>query len=1528
MIPGGIADKLGNRYEAKWLVRSLMDVIADKAHWLSFESVETEYQGFEFAIGRGEITEWHQTKVNAPKGNWTINALKKEGVLKAFANRLSADENAHCFFVSQDNAKDFRTLTEKARTANLHDQYAEILSDVQNNSFQQLKKEWQQPDEVIFDWLKRSYLEIIPERELDSFIESHGDLYFQSGGKAAFPNLRDILENNFNKTLTSESARNAIKLQGVLKFKEWAFDPTIQQRLKDETEAYLQTYTPFGAGGETIPRGQSSTLVDEILKSDGPELVLLTGIAGSGKSGIVRSAIEQLRELKVPHLAFRVDHYLSCDSREELGKKLTGREESTVSTLKRIFPTTPSILFIDQVDAVSEVSGRDGRVKEVIFRLITDAHNFGDVRIVVVCRTFDLDSDPRLKRLKETNRTKHIDVPLLDWKADIEPLLKNKGVDASSLNEPQRQLLRLPINLAVFLEIDDSEFSFHSRSNLHEKLIEKKQRTITKNRKPPWSLVQPLTDMCTWMSERQKLSAPVSVLDAYPNAVDILTSEGMIISSRGQVNFFHESFFDHVYARAFINHDLSLVDLLTATEQHLFRRTQARQILEALRQNDSQRYLIELSSVLSSNDIRFHIKTAICQWLNSVEKPSEQEFEIISRFDEQNRKFHQFFRSAVLATYAWFDLLNEKSWIRKQLDGDDTERAETVLWWLSTIAGERPAEIASLLRSWWGGDTERADRLLNWFGFVRRNKPDDDFLQLFEDVINSHPKDLFQNQGRDRIMMLLHIGGEKSPERCGRILHSLFEAWFELNPGHNPFERDELKAIDTHSLAELAKKAPQAFLHGMTDAIVRSIDMVVAEGNTGGNWYSFNYRTYTGHRFGFDEFLGMYRSVLRKVVQEIPEIAINYLDKLDPHKHQCLMHLHLEAIQANPTYFGNRLPALVSNEMIFDAGWHGADWLSFAHACHEAFPHLSSGEKKVLEQAILDHTPEIDLAIRVLKEINQKGETEPFWTKKSVIHNLNRSGYEQWCILETIGEELLSSITLSRLHELHRKFPKAKIAEPNHMEMHSVGSPIKRAKCDRMKDHHWLSAIKRYDTEDHRRRGRDFIDGGARQLAIELQEATKKDPARFSDLSLRIPDTAHTSYIEHILWGLAETEASSDESLAQAVKRAHQYPEKPFGSDIARLMERHPHIAGNSEILEILIWYALNGEADESEDLDGKNVERETITIDSLIQRGGSHIRGINSARGRAWEELGSVLWQVPEAENRVWETIEIALEKEALISVRCCMMKPLTPLFNMNKERFSDSIRRLIILPDGTPHQYDALRLSPLITHTGIYLFRFIFQWLPELADELVTELLESGDETKKLIGAWLAFCESFRNDAYINKSDKLASASVDHRGLLAAVTGDAINWAENRHRAEALLKEFFFDEDVQVRKHSADAFRNVQAEEVELYQELAAVFLKSPAFVDNGFAVLHMLEDATCDVLDLVIDATQQVITDITEKGDQQGRRGTDVYQLQDLLKREYTSSESNAEARKKILDLIDLMLSREIYGVESIVTTHDRW
>src|SRR5699024_6783572 len=141
-------------------------------------------------------------------------------------------------------------------------------------------------------------------------------------------------------------------------------------------------------------------------------------------------------------------------------------------------------------------------------------------------------------------------------------------------------------------------------------------------------------------------------LDQYANAKNILSSEGLIVSSQGQINFFHESFFDHVYARAFISRSRSLVELLTAggNEQHLFRRTQVRQILETLRKYDPERYIRELRDVINNNGIRFHIKVAVSRWLSSVQDPTEEEFSVISYFNNGEDGYHQFFRKAVLSS--------------------------------------------------------------------------------------------------------------------------------------------------------------------------------------------------------------------------------------------------------------------------------------------------------------------------------------------------------------------------------------------------------------------------------------------------------------------------------------------------------------------------------------------------------------------------------------------------------------------------------------------------------------------------------------------------------------------------------------------------------------------------------------------------------------------------------------------------------------------------------------------------------------
>ena len=143
------------------------------------------------------------------------------------------------------------------------------------------------------------------------------------------------------------------------------------------------------------------------------------------------------------------------------------------------------------------------------------------------------------------------------------PLLSDKEIDTNALSPTQKDLLRLPLNLVIFLGVDNDGQSFASQNDLFECLIKKKDREIRKGRSVAWAVAAPLTAIANWMSDRQRLDAPETILDDFPEAADLLASEGLIVRSRNRVNFLYESFFDYHYARAFVSGDQTLVELLS-----------------------------------------------------------------------------------------------------------------------------------------------------------------------------------------------------------------------------------------------------------------------------------------------------------------------------------------------------------------------------------------------------------------------------------------------------------------------------------------------------------------------------------------------------------------------------------------------------------------------------------------------------------------------------------------------------------------------------------------------------------------------------------------------------------------------------------------------------------------------------------------------------------------------------------------------------------------------------------------------------
>ena len=82
-LPGGASEKFGNRYEGRWTVACLLDIMDEKAGSLRLEPPGMEGQGVEFWITKQGARAYHQVKRQHSIGHWTLHTLAREGISAA-----------------------------------------------------------------------------------------------------------------------------------------------------------------------------------------------------------------------------------------------------------------------------------------------------------------------------------------------------------------------------------------------------------------------------------------------------------------------------------------------------------------------------------------------------------------------------------------------------------------------------------------------------------------------------------------------------------------------------------------------------------------------------------------------------------------------------------------------------------------------------------------------------------------------------------------------------------------------------------------------------------------------------------------------------------------------------------------------------------------------------------------------------------------------------------------------------------------------------------------------------------------------------------------------------------------------------------------------------------------------------------------------------------------------------------------------------------------------------------------------------
>src|SRR6185369_9352626 len=104
------------------------------------------------------------------------------------------------------------------------------------------------------------------------------------------------------------------------------------------------------------------------------------------------------------------------------------------------------VVLIYQIDALSLSMARDQKALNLVLDLVARLRLIANVRIILSCRIFDLNNDPRLKQLDIKRR---FSIPELKTE-EVKEVLQQIALDPERLSPTTQQLLKIPLNLDLF----------------------------------------------------------------------------------------------------------------------------------------------------------------------------------------------------------------------------------------------------------------------------------------------------------------------------------------------------------------------------------------------------------------------------------------------------------------------------------------------------------------------------------------------------------------------------------------------------------------------------------------------------------------------------------------------------------------------------------------------------------------------------------------------------------------------------------------------------------------------------------------------------------------------------------------------------------------------------------------------------------------------------------------------------------------------------------------------------------------------
>jgi hypothetical protein len=955
-------------------------------------------------------------------------------------------------------------------------------------------------------------------------------------------------------------------------------------------------------------------------------ICLLAGNAGMGKTIILKDLYDKLAEIDIPVLGLKTDKLYAGDLHDlqhKLGFSIPVFK--FIEQCKENYDKT--VLIIDQIDALSQSMSTDRNYLTVIRSLIDHYTHDTNVRIIVSVRIFDLHYDPSLRVYKNIKTVK---VDLLKDEAVLEQL-KKLNITSEMISTKLLQLIRTPNHLNVFSRIAKAgnlNAGITSVQGLYTALWKQKIITV-----PSQSVItgkklkELLYKIANNMFKYQRISVSEHHFEDHIKELSYLESELLVKKDGNQLQFFHQSFYDYVFAKRFVERKENLLKHIKEQEQSIHIRSGVKMIINYLRDFDPVLYLKTLEKIVNDAGIYFHLKHMLISMMAFIDHPTEAEATFIVTLISKSITFNTLF----------LEHANSKEWLEVILRNNLLDQLKNADGAKTLSFSDVDADETKALQN----AQYNRNLCVNFLReqIVQDNEQAWDFLLTLNDpaVIKSVLYDV-KNWENKKAFTAFEKCGDFSEEENYIYQHILSNVVMQFPE----FAFDQIKATlltEDHDnktsnndyeeetlFKELTKSIPEKLIATLFEIIERNLDSTEFPDEIIISDYKFNRvdlrdsENLSGREY-------IYRLLAICLRRAAAKQAREFTDFLEQHRSsriKAILRLIVFAIGSNEKLYANEIFELFNHLHRSNYLKKGKDFsVEYRAILKEGFPYFSDQQQKTV--------------VHVIKHLVVKREAYVFQffdDKRS--HLSFKWGESKYAFYLKLPAEVIEKDNVIRLEmqELKRKYPNFKDKSTLGPVLAGiVRRPLNEKAYQFMGKKQWINSFKKYSKERNGFEHEDFLKGGLREHSGAFEQAVKKDPGAIKveiiEAIIDDPDINITYAIRGI-YGLTEADPEVDPTLVLALfkrllRRGDLETEYSFCISIAKYTLRND--CNDGEVINFLVKASL----DLREKVRVEPPEKET-SINGLVTR------GINTPYGSA--ACGLVYINDVTFEDLVFETL------------------------------------------------------------------------------------------------------------------------------------------------------------------------------------------------------------------------------------------------------------------------------------------------